>query len=276
MKVLFYGSLPASADVKVKQFLGDLVRQLLDQGLTLVTREGTDNQTEVGTIWVDNVILNAACEYRDQRGLPRDRVLSYAFDSSVGHMAPHDREIIRLPNDHRYGMYRRLLAKTDLLITVGGKEGVYRLGLFAAALRQTVLPLPFTGGTSETLWRELEGTPTLLPGSEDILGHLQPPSGEEVSQLAHLVHDHCKKPPPTESALAILEMLPDLPIHDVIRVIPLRHLLLALGVVLALISTSAGLTWTICNAIHSRSGIQEIGSGVEESTASSRTPRSEE
>jgi hypothetical protein len=192
MRILFYGSVPRDDErlVSIRGFLDVFVRALLEGGATIVTREGTNTVDKDAHVPIDNLVLDVACSVRDQRHLDANRVVSYAESSNLqaGRCSAHDRPITRLPNSHRWDLYRELLSAADVLITVGGREGVYRLGLVAAAQGRVVLPLAFTGGKSLTLWEELAvnpDQPLALPELRSMLaaGNV-PTKRQEISDFA--------------------------------------------------------------------------------------------
>jgi hypothetical protein len=195
MRILFYGSVPQE-DIRlgsITHFLDVFVRVLLERGATIVTREGSNTAANDAHIPVDNLVLNVACRVRDERNLDANRVISYAESKNLeeNRRSAHDRPITRLPSSHRWDLYRELLSAADVLITIGGREGVYRLGLVAAAQGHVVLPLAFTGGKSLTLWEELAvnpDQPLALPELRGIIAAaVVPTKPQEISDFADRV-----------------------------------------------------------------------------------------
>ena len=260
MKILFYGSLNASAPetALIRPFVSALTECLLeDPAIVIVTREG-DGPTKRGeTISIDNIVLDAACAYRNANGRPKDCIVSYADPRRFhkGDYCKLDRKITILPVTHRYAMYREMLEETDVLVTIGGKEGVYRLGLFAAALQTPVIPIGCTGGKSRDLYDEIT-TAGCLPTDKrqirDILGGATPPSTFDVRQLAatiqQIAREHGEKRRALSSDVASAQPKR---LEKIANSLTVADWLAICTVVVALMGAAVAATWTIADKLQS-------------------------
>ena len=167
LRILFYGSLLPSEVGKVKSLFEVFIPELLDQGCIVITREGTLNETD-GQIWLDNLILDIAISHRTKEKLDYSSVISYV---SVDDHEPssHDRKMLRLSGHGRLQLYRQLLDKCDAVILVGGREGVYRISLFAHALKQLIIPLTIATGSAKEVATEIADEMVLLPESINLV-----------------------------------------------------------------------------------------------------------
>lgn len=257
MRVLFYGSLnPAAPEYEeLCRFVRQLVEHLMDCGAVITTREGNNidsksiDKDKVDIVPVDNVVLDSACDYRIRESMPYDKIISFAESKEFeqGNRSGHDRKIIMLPVPHRLAMYREMLENTDVLVTVGGKEGVYRLGLFGYALQKPVIPIGFSGGTSRVLWKELAaagGIPIEDSSVRESIGATNIPRKSEVKKLAEAI---CQ----TGQHYIDKQKIDTLNIkHNSIRSraslpMSLANKLALATLVITLITTIIGATWTI-------------------------------
>jgi|GEM_PF-6502284 len=65
-RILFYGSIEGKANEKVRQFLQIFIPRLLSSNYQIVTREGTNCPDKYPLLWLDNLVLDIACEHRDK------------------------------------------------------------------------------------------------------------------------------------------------------------------------------------------------------------------
>ena len=152
-RILFYGSIDDERYDKTQAFLSVFIPKLMERGYQIVTREGCVPEPNTHG-WLDNLVLDIACNYRDTHALPYDRVISFRLDSATP--SKHDRELITLASSERFAGYREMLEKTDMVIAIGGRDGVYRFGLVAAATNHFYLPLSVAGGVAgDKMTREL-------------------------------------------------------------------------------------------------------------------------
>lgn len=152
-KVLFYGSIEEEDYEKVKAFLEKFIPKLLERDFQVITREGITGTDELTHKWLDNIILDIACKYRDLHCIPYEKVISLKLNSD--NISSHDRKVITLRNSERFKAYKEILGHCDLIISIGGKGGVYRLGLVSAIMNQLFVPLSLAKGKSQVLSREL-------------------------------------------------------------------------------------------------------------------------
>lgn len=211
--VLFYGGLSSSEYLRFKNTIHHLVSSLLDAGIDIATREGQNKPTvelmaDGDSIWIDNIVLDAEQEYRTQGGTGSGKAISFIFDDSPRSM--HQRDFKYLQSHNRINIYREMLSMVDATITVGGKEGVFRIGLIAATLGKTVIPLAFTGGSSRTLWNELHQSELLPEEISNIIGPQNIPPDSSLSKL--IIKNISERPQKTNKIidpekLTILEIL---------------------------------------------------------------------
>ena len=71
-------------------------------------------------------------------------------------VSPHERQRILISSSNRFDGYQEMMEQCDVIISIGGAEGVYRLGLFAAAKKKLFIPLAIDDGTSRKLVKELK------------------------------------------------------------------------------------------------------------------------
>lgn len=180
-RVLFYGSLLPSETEKVKSLLNVFIPELLDQGCFIITREGSPTNKD-GQVWLDNIILDIAIAHRTKEKLDYSSVISYV---SVDDHEPstHDRKMLRLSGHGRLYLYRQLLEKCDAIVLIGGREGVYRISLFAHALKRLLIPFTIANGSAREVANEIAYEMTLLPESINVLS----------SSVLSISQSDCKK-----------------------------------------------------------------------------------
>lgn len=154
-KVLFYGRIFQEQETEVKAFLDELIRCLLLSDFQIITREGTSTPENYDTVWLDNIVLDISCAYRDAMGLPYECVMSYIMDDD-SHESPHNRVKKYLSSTNRLIGYQEMLDDCDVVIGLGGTEGVYRLGLFAAGTKKMFIPFALANGTAKQLVKEFK------------------------------------------------------------------------------------------------------------------------
>lgn len=152
--VFFYGSIKEGDYDKVNRFLSKFIPKLLERDYQIITREGTPDPTSGNHVWLDNLVLDIACNYRDTHQLDFNTVISLRLDDNKP--SEHRRKIITLQSSDRFSGYREILEKCDLVIAIGGTGGVYRLGLVAAATNYFFIPLSIAEGDAQTLARQLK------------------------------------------------------------------------------------------------------------------------
>jgi len=166
-RVLFYWSLLPAETEKVKSLLNVFIPELLDQGCIIITREGSPTSKD-GQVWLDNIVLDIAISHRTKEKLDYLSVISYVsvddHDPSV-----HDRKMLRLSGPGRLYLYRQLLEKCDAIVLIGGREGVYRVFLFAYALKKLLIPFTLANGSAREVASEMAYEMTLLPESINML-----------------------------------------------------------------------------------------------------------
>lgn len=166
-KVLFYGSILPCEVGKVKSLLQVFVPELLNQGCVVTTREGAFQETD-GQVWLDNIILDIAIAHRNKEKLDYSSVIS--FVSVDDHKpSPHDRKMLRLSGHGRLQLYRQLLDKCDVVFLLGGREGVYRLSLFAHARQHLIIPFAIATGTATEVATEFADEMLKLPDSINLV-----------------------------------------------------------------------------------------------------------
>jgi hypothetical protein len=163
-RILFYGSINPSEAEKVKSLFEIFITELLDQGFVLITREGCQNSETNDQVWLDNLVLDIAIPYRTKEKIDYSSVISYV---SVDDHEPssHDRKMLRLSGHGRLHLYRQLLSKCDAVVLVGGREGVYRISLFAHALKHLIIPFTIATGTAKEVATEIADEVPILPES---------------------------------------------------------------------------------------------------------------
>ena len=254
MKVLFYGTLQRSAPkhTRVVQFCNKLVSELLDSRIVVATREGEPSKSLKDWIPLDNIVLDIACKHRDRESLPYESVISYGLATEIdsGRCSEHDRRIILLPAPSRLEMYKEMLLHTDALITMGGREGVYRIGLVATVLGLPVFPLPFSGGTSRTLWSELASSGCLAMLGDDIrylLSLAHPPTGtDSLRKLVEAIRSSVKV---CQDKPSIKAEYSDASFVELIKSMSFVQVIAVLSLLITLISLTAGATWKIRDAL---------------------------
>lgn len=155
-RVLFYGSFPHSEYENVKTFLQHLIPELIERDYQIITREGTANNMDDGLVWLDNLVLDIACDYCAQHKIDffkDNQIISYNLDN--GTPSPHKRRIDNLPNSDRFSGYKKLMERSDIIIGIGGAGGVYRFGLVAGATNHLFIPLSIAKGDAVKLAKEL-------------------------------------------------------------------------------------------------------------------------
>jgi hypothetical protein len=180
-RVLFYGSLLPTETEKVKSLLNVFIPELLDQGCVIITREGSSTSKD-GQVWLDNIVLDIAISHRTKEKLDYSSVISYV---SVDDHDPskHDRKMLRISGPGRLFLYRQLLVKCDAIVLIGGREGVYRISLFAYALKKLLIPFTLANGSAREVASEIAYEMTLLPESINILS----------SSVLSIKQSDCKK-----------------------------------------------------------------------------------
>jgi hypothetical protein len=152
--VLFYGSIKKEYESEVKSFLEMLIPQMLMRNYKIVTREGTNCPEDYELIWLDNIVLDIACNTLSKNLYSKDQVLSLLMRTD-DKISTHDRIKRYMSSSGRFVVYNELLDNCDAVISIGGREGVYRLGLFATGKKSLFIPLSFANGMSKELAKEL-------------------------------------------------------------------------------------------------------------------------
>lgn len=153
-RVFFYGSINDNDYDKVNKFLKKFIPKLLERDYQIITREGTPTSGTDKHVWLDNLVLDIACNYRDAHEMDFNSVISLRLDDN--RPSEHKRKIITLQSSDRFSGYREILDKCDVVIAIGGTGGVYRLGLVAAATNYFFIPLSIAEGDAQTLARQLK------------------------------------------------------------------------------------------------------------------------
>lgn len=154
-RVLFYGRINKPDEAKVEMFLKELIRDLLLSDYIIITREGTAHPEKYDSIWLDNMVLEIACNWRNKLNLPYDRVQSFSMDDDLA-ASTHDRVMMVLSSNNRLVGYQEMLDNCDAVISLGGTEGVYRLGLFSVGTKKLFIPFAMANGTSKQLVKEFK------------------------------------------------------------------------------------------------------------------------
>ena len=169
----------------------------------------------------------------------------------------------------RFEGYKELLANCDVVIAIGGTEGVYRMGLFTADKDTIFLPFSFAGGRAKTLVRELQ---SLLVGyGEDLLPILSQETelGEQdIEQLLHIMNDaiklkkekaiqsnqkrnHTKTITQAEAVDFLIHSdVEKLPLGVLIRVLPPKTTLWVLSTLVGLMVITATVTWNVAKYLN--------------------------
>lgn len=154
-RVLFYGSIARDNKDTVEKFLKEFIGKLLDDDYTIFTREGTSTPEAYEKIWLDNMVLDIACDYRDTNRLSYDRVASFVMTDD-DNISKHRRQRRIISSTNRFDGYQEMMEQCDVIVSIGGTEGVYRLGLFSAAKKKLFVPIAIDNGTSRKLVKELK------------------------------------------------------------------------------------------------------------------------
>lgn len=178
---------------QLKSFLEVLIPKLLQRDYTIMTREGEPSENGRNVYCLDNLVLDIACNYRDEHKLDYDTVISLQMDNNKRSI--HDRKIIQLKKSERFSAYKEIINNCDVIIGIGGTGGVYRLGLVSAATNHFFIPLSIVEGTSCTLARELNDylsdnySPDLSAYTMD--NHID---GKEIDYLISAITNCLNKP----------------------------------------------------------------------------------
>jgi hypothetical protein len=157
MRVIIVGSVPAnSPDLQVvKANLGQLVVALVTAGHEIFIRN--PSRTDQSSIPVDEIVYAALKDaHQAQRiGLPEGTL------TVIRELGAGDGFQIDLPHKtysagaaYRIDFYRQILDAIDMLIGIGGRDGLLRQAMICEYQRKPVFFLPGAGGAADLLWGE--------------------------------------------------------------------------------------------------------------------------
>jgi len=157
MRVIFVGSVLAnSSDLQaLKTNLGEIVVALVTAGHDIVIRN--PSRTDESSIPVDEIVyegLKAA--HQEQKLALREGTLTVIRDLGAGGGfqidLPH--KTYSVSADYRIDLYRQILEAVNMVVGIGGRDGLLRQAMICEYQRKPMFFLPGAGGSADLLWQE--------------------------------------------------------------------------------------------------------------------------
>jgi hypothetical protein len=215
MRVMFVGSFEPGwpAIDSAKRNLRQLIEKMVGHGVELVIRNPKYSDTDF--IPVDAVVYECL-----EKCITANQVnKSEIHLTVVKEVGREDGFAIELPHrnfsaadSYRINFYRQFLSSVDLVVGVGGRDGLIRQAMLCEASGKPVFFLPGSGGTADILWGEfflknfqmqyftekqlhqLRATPYINVNHKDY--------GPQVYDILKIVHDTVSKRSPHQEIIA--------------------------------------------------------------------------
>lgn len=180
------------------EFIKELVKELVTDPSVIIMTGGFDHYTEgerKNMVSVDRAVLDASKLYIKE-GFENRFETWHTTDNDSKKQSFKEGNIIPVHGSRQVRRFR-MVNNCDVVITIQGNDNTKSIIELALAINKPILPLPFTGGKSETLWPEYRDDVKKLieniPGKDDILTTIEKIPGTDWNHLAKPIADFLKK-----------------------------------------------------------------------------------
>lgn len=157
--LLLYGTVSQRDDVRFRPWASRLVEELLAEGWSFVSRNGSVPTSTGNAAWarpdrvpVDDVVIDTVASWCSERGIDvSSRLVTVVTDDRQSGRDVGQRFLVAPAG--RFDIYLQLLELASLVVLIGGADGVLRMGFLAHGLGHPVVPLSTCEGTAKELAR---------------------------------------------------------------------------------------------------------------------------